>query len=71
MTAGNGEDKALDGDIIAPPGVFKTNNAINIGGVAATAQKLPDDKWYELRLHIRKIPGGAEVKVFPKWQRID
>lgn len=33
------------------------------------AQKLPDDAWYEMRLHIRKIPGGAEVKIFPKWER--
>ena len=64
MSKGNGSEP------IAPQQTFKTSGPININGVGEIAQRLPDDNWYMLTIHIRKIEGGAEVKVSPKWERI-
>jgi hypothetical protein len=64
MSTGNGEIK------LPQATTFKTSGPVHIDGIGALAQKLPDDNWYVMTLRIRKIPGGAEVQVSPKWERI-
>lgn len=44
-----------------------------ISGLAELADVLPDDRWHELRIHIRRASGGspAEVEIQPRIQPIE
>lgn len=43
----------------------KVGEGFTITGLAALAADLPDDRWYELRIRLRKTETGAEVLADP------